>query len=142
MRARPPVSELVAWSLLGIALGVVGGVALAGWLGPPTERPEEDSTAPVKRAEPARRLKASAAERAIEVALERDPELTSFELRALAVGPGVVELHGWVSSRPLRTRAMRLAAGVPGIDSVVNCLLVHGEDDPAEPVLDATDQSA
>ena len=142
MRARPPVSELVAWSLLGIALGVVGGVALAGWLGPPAESTDEDTPVPANRTEPGRQLKASAAERAIEVALGRDPELNAFELRALAVSPGVVELHGWVSSRPLRTRAMRLAAGVPGIDSVVNCLLVHGEDDPAEPIPDATDQSA
>lgn len=142
MRERPSTSELMAWSLVGIGLGLVGGIALAGWLGP-VRRGEDDETAdPASAGAPAKLLKASAAERAVERALSRDVELGELELRALAVGRGVVELHGWVSSRALRTRAMRVAAQVEGIESLINCLLVHGEDDPAEPALDATDQSA
>ena len=43
--------------------------------------------------------------------------------------PGVVELHGWVPSRAIRARAARVAAQVPGIERVVNCILVRGEDD-------------
>jgi hypothetical protein len=140
MRERPSTSELVAWSLVGIGLGLVGGIALAGWFGP-VRRHQDDETIEPSSA-PVKLLRASAAERAVERALSHDVELGELELRALAVGRGVVELHGWVSSRSLRTRAMRVAAQVGGIESLVNCLLVHGEDDPAEPALDATDQSA
>lgn len=142
MRERPSSSELVAWSLVGLGLGLVGGIALAGWFGP-IRRQEQDEDAELPPATPpGKLLKASAAERAVERALTHDLELSELELKALAVGRGVVELHGWVPTRPLRTRAMRVASQVEGIDSIVNCLLVHGEDDPADPDLDATDQSA
>lgn len=141
MRARPSSSELVAWSLVGLGLGLVGGIALAGWFGP-VPQDEDEAVDPSTSSAPAKLLKASAAERAVERALSHDLELGDLELRALAVGPGVVELHGWVSSRALRTRAMRVAAQTEGIESLINCLLVHGEDDPAEPAMDATDQSA
>lgn len=142
MQTRPSSSELVAWSLVGLGLGLVSGIALAGWLGPTRPRGYPDAGEPAPDGDSRALLRASAAERAVERALGRDAELSEFGLRALAVGPGVVELHGWVTARPLRTRAMRLAVQVEGIETVVNCLLVHGEDDPAEPALDATDQSA
>jgi hypothetical protein len=142
MRERPSTSELVAWSLVGIGLGLVGGIALAGWLGPVRRHEDDQTIEPSASTAPTRLLKASAAERAVERALSHDVELGDLELRALAVGRGVVELHGWVASRALRTRAMRVAAHVEGVESLINCLLVHGEDDPAEPALDATDQTA
>jgi hypothetical protein len=141
MRARPSSSELVAWSLVGLGLGLVTGFALGGWLGPtgPRRRADAPDQVPAGAARP---LKAAAAERAVERVLARDPELGELGLRALAVGAGIVELHGWVPSRMLRARAARLGARVEGIESLVNCLLVHGEDDAAEPALDATDQPA
>lgn len=142
MRARPSSSELVAWSLVGLGLGLVGGIALAGWFGPIRRQEDDDTIEPSTATTPVKLLKASAAERAVERALAHDVELSDLELRALAVGRGVVELHGWVSSRSLRTRAMRVASQVEGIESLINCLLVHGEDDPAGPDLDATDQTA
>ena len=142
MQTRPASSELVAWSLVGLGLGLVGGIALAAWLGPTRAREHAGDGEGVSDSDSQTLLKASAAERAVERALRRDPELSELGLRALAVGSGVVELHGWVSARPLRTRAMRLAAQLEGIETVVNCLLVHGEDDPAGPALDATDQTA
>jgi hypothetical protein len=121
---------------------LVTGIALAGWLGPARSREDPDTGEPPTAEETPALLKGSAAERAVERALDKDAELSQLGLRALAVGTGVVELHGWVSTRSLRTRAMRVAAQVEGIESLVNCLLVHGEDDPAEPARDATDQSA
>lgn len=142
MRERPSSSELVAWSLVGLGLGLIGGIALAGWFGPVRRQSEDEGTDPAGSTVPTKVLQASAAERAVERALTHDVELSELELHALAVGRGVVELHGWVPTRPLRTRAMRVASQVEGIESIVNCLLVHGEDDPAEPDRDATDQSA
>jgi len=79
--------------------------------------------------------------RAARRALLGDAQLSQLGLEPIAVGPGVVELHGWVPSRTLRARASRIVAAVPGIDSLVNCLLVRGEDDASAP-LDVTDQPA
>jgi osmotically-inducible protein OsmY len=47
----------------------------------------------------------------------------------LPVSARTVELHGWVASRAERTLAARVARGVPGLDTIINCILVHGEDD-------------
>lgn len=139
---RPSSSELLAWALVGLGVGLVAGVGFAGWLGPGRPRDDAPSLDPERPFRASRPLKAAAAERAVERMLAGDPEFKGLELRALSVGPGVVELHGWVPTRGLRTRAMRRAAEVEGIESLINCLLVHGEDDPAEPLRDATDQPA
>jgi len=140
MRERPSSSELVAWSLVGLCVGVVAGFALGGWLGPvERRRGGPDAT---EEAEDVVPLKAAAAERAVTVVLGQDPDLKRLALTVRAVSPGVVELHGWVPDRRLRAHATRVAARVAGIESLVNCLLVHGEDDAASPALDATDQPA
>ena len=56
---------------------------------------------------------------------------------------GAVELRGWVPSRSLRTAACRTALAVPGIESVINSILVRGEDDrPSPRQTRAADQSA
>lgn len=141
MRERPSSSELLAWSLVGLGLGLVAGLTFGGWLGPVRREPRAEAPEGHVARESAP-LRAAQAERAVRRALERDPELKGLGLRALAAGPGVVELHGWVPTRAMRTRAARLAGAVDGINTLVNGLLVHGEDDPAEPALDATDQPA
>jgi hypothetical protein len=58
------------------------------------------------------------------------------------VSVGVVEIHGWVPSRSLRTRAIRVVHALPGIEQVVDCILVHGEDDVPEDSADLTDRPA
>src|SRR5512143_1574084 len=135
MRNRPATSELLAWSLVGLGLGVVVGFALGGWLGPRPRRPgaEEERVSPLRPVE---------ASRAVRRTLAAEETLGPLGLEAIGVSPGVVELHGWVPTRNLRARAARLAAATPGIESLVNCLLVRGEDDADEPALDATDQPA
>ncbi len=56
---------------------------------------------------------------------------------------GAVELRGWVPTRTIRTAAGRAALAVPGIESVINSILVRGEDDrPASDQPRAADQSA
>lgn len=141
MRDRPSASELFAWTLLGGALGVVAGFALGEWLGPVTP---ERVASQLGRARQRRshRLRAAETAAAARAALDTDPELRDLRLEAIAVGAGVVELHGWVPDRRLRARASRTVSAVPGIDSLVNCLLVHGEDDTADATLDATDRPA
>jgi osmotically-inducible protein OsmY len=69
----------------------------------------------------------------VRLALAADPALAPFELDALAVSRGTVELTGWVPDRPARARAFRVANQIPGLDGLINSILVHGEDDLSPP---------
>ena len=119
--------EVFGWTLAGLTTGLLGGVVLAAWLGRGNRRrlsrainrwrPE---TAPARNiAGPARNTQA---------ALDAS-DLRQFRIEVIGVMPGVVELHGWVPNRSIRASAGRIAGKVPGIDRVVNCILVRGEDD-------------
>ncbi|HEY7682792.1 MAG TPA: BON domain-containing protein [Gemmatimonadales bacterium] len=143
MRRTASASELLAWTLVGAAIGVVAGFALGEWLGPLTvDRAKPLLDRMRQGSEDSGRLGAAEAARAARRTLASDPDLKGLGLEPIAVGPGVVELHGWVPSRALRARAARLVAGTAGIDSLVNCVLVHGEDDAPGSLRAATDQPA
>ncbi len=131
-------SELLAWTLVGAAVGLAAGFAASEWLGP-MDRKRARATLPSLAGGA---TSGSTALRAVAVALAQDPELAGLELAVVTAGRGAVELHGWVPSRRLRARAARLAAAAPGIDSLLNCLLVRGEDDAGMPALDTNDQPA
>jgi len=61
----------------------------------------------------------------------------------VGVARGVVELRGWVPSRTLRALAGRTGRGVPGVQTLINNILVRGEDDRSITHLPRpTDQSA
>jgi hypothetical protein len=142
MTRRVSASELLAWTLVGGAIGVVAGLALGEWLGPFDRRRVQRALAsPFSGGGPGPRLRAAEVARAARLALERDLELKDLGLEPIAVGAGVVELHGWVPTRTLRARAARLVAATDGIDSLINCVLVRGEDD-AGPLREAADQPA
>ena len=137
-------SELLAWTLVGAAVGLAAGFAASEWLGP-MDRTRTGGTLRSLAGGPADAppvRSGSLALRAVRVALSQDPELAALELAVVAAGHGAVELHGWVPSRRLRARAARLAAAAPGIDSLLNCLLVRGEDDTGLPALASDDQPA
>lgn len=132
-RERLSTAETLGWSAVGFGIGMVGGLWAAGWLGRVTRgrlsdefralRASDDDS-PVHLAE------------AISEALAGDPELAALRLRPIAVSRGTVELTGWVPDRRTRARAVRLAGQVPGVDDLINSILVHGEDDgfsPARP---------
>src|SRR5689334_19059665 len=81
--------------------------------------------------------------RAVLAALQAEPRLAGIPVEALPVARGVVELRGWVPTRAARTLAGRTALATPGIESVINSLLVRGEDDVQRSRdARATDQSA
>jgi osmotically-inducible protein OsmY len=80
---------------------------------------------------------------AVQSALEADPALAIHRLTAVAVTRRAVELSGWVPDRSTRARAVRVAARVPGLEDLINSILVHGEDDiPSTPELTLEDRSA
>jgi hypothetical protein len=141
MTRRASPSELIAWTLLGGAIGVVAGFALGEWLGPFDRRRAGRALKAPFGGDSGPRLRAAETARMAWLALQRDLEIKDLGLEPVAVGPGVVELHGWVPSRALRTRAARLVAATDGIDTLINCVLVRGEDDAAD-AREAADQPA
>ncbi|HXG43162.1 MAG TPA: BON domain-containing protein [Gemmatimonadales bacterium] len=140
-RLPPSTSELIAWMLVGTGLGFAAGLLLAEWLGPmdPGRVKRAAEHLARGRAAPPR---PPALARAVRQALRLDRELRDAEIETVPGGPGTVELHGWVASRSLRARAGRIASTVTGVDTVINGLLVRGEDDPGLPLPAAGDQTA
>jgi hypothetical protein len=134
--------QVILWTGLGVGAGLVAGFALSEWVGGMSRRRVEGVARRFREATPTR-LTTSASARAVLAALQADPRLAGIPVEALPVARGVVELRGWVPSRAARTVAGRAALAVPGIESVINSLLVRGEDDlPRARDARATDQSA
>lgn len=133
--------EVLGWTLAGLATGLLAGVTAASWLGRGGGNPISRAIGHWRRVtRPARNISTPA--RSAQAALDAS-DLQSFGITAIGVMPGVVEIRGWVPSRAIRAKAARIAAGVPGIERVVNCILVHGEDDKIhKPTRSVADQSA
>jgi BON domain len=140
-KAKLSGGEILGWTLAGLTTGLLGGVILAAWFGRGGGRRIRhaiDQWRPP--ASPARNIATPA--RSTQAALDAS-QLRHFRIEVVGVMPGVVELHGWVPSRAIRASAARIASGVAGIDRVVNCILVQGEDDRnVKPARTLADQSA
>jgi hypothetical protein len=134
--------EVVLWAALGAGAGLVAAIALSEWVGEVKSSRVRRIADRLREQEPTR-LTAAASARAVQVALNADPRLAGLPIESRAVSRGAVELRGWVPSRSVRTAAGRTALAVPGIESVINSLLVRGEDDrPSPDQPRAADQSA
>lgn len=134
--------EIVGWTALGVVSGLVAGFALSEWVGGVNRRRLSAMVTRRPREGP-RPATAAATARAACAALDADPSLAELALEATPISAGVVELHGWVPSRAVRAYAGRVARGVPGVERVVNRLLVDGEDNGDLPRKDRpTDQTA
>jgi osmotically-inducible protein OsmY len=134
--------EVVLWTALGLGSGLVAAIALSEWVGD-VNRGRVRRMADRLRESGPTRLTASASVRAVEVALRAEPRLAGLTIEARSVSRGAVELRGWVPSRSIRTLAGRTALALPGIESVINSILVRGEDDrPSPDQPRAADQSA
>ncbi|MGH7637627.1 MAG: BON domain-containing protein [Gemmatimonadaceae bacterium] len=66
-------------------------------------------------------------ERVLE-AFNNDPILMERAIDIGAVGAGIIELSGWVDSDDEAEHAMTLARGVPGVETVVNRLMIDDEE--------------
>jgi len=135
--------EIIGWTALGALTGLVAGFGLSELVGGVNRRRLSSlvTSRPPRLAPPP--LTAAATARAACAALDADPVLAELALEATPVAIGVVELHGWVPSRAIRAYAGRVARAVPGIERVVNRLLVDGEDDQDSPRKDRpTNQTA
>jgi hypothetical protein len=145
VRARTPLSafQVVTWAAAGLAGGVVLGVALAEWLGDVNAPRMRRAARRMRQPAPPPLLSAAGTARAAAAALSAEPAFRELNLQVTLVSRGIVELHGWVRSRAERAQAARVACDVPGVDTVINSILVRGEDDRTHtPDYLATDQSA
>jgi osmotically-inducible protein OsmY len=88
------------------------------------------------------RVSPAASARAVDAALHAEPRLAGFVIEVVGVSRGTVELRGWVNNRGSRTLAARIACAVSGIETVINSILVRGEDDSYPGGKRVTDQSA
>lgn len=126
MKRGTSLVGLLGWSVGGAALGFAAGLVVSETLGEFGPARIRGMVRTRRRPAPAR---TGLLARLVRQALQLDPALARLRLDALAVSARTVELHGWVNTRAERTRAARVAGGVPGVDAIINCILVHGEDD-------------
>lgn len=119
---------ITGWAVLGLGAGLVAGMLAAELLG--VVNPDRVGRM-VRRwsGRPEGPLGARAAAEAAGAAIDADPELASLGLDAFGAARGVVELRGWVESRAQRARAVRAVQAVAGIETLINNILVRGEDD-------------
>jgi len=110
--------------VLGLGLGALAGFLLGELAGPAATRTFGRRT-PIRGP---RRLVATLVA-AAQATLDDDVVLRDCQLRVLAVGPGRIELHGWVMDRRSRARAAHLVSDGVRADAIINCLRVRGEDD-------------
>ncbi len=139
---RLSATQILLWSTFGVGTGLLAGLALGEWVGGVNQ-------SRVRRV--AKRLGSSvglhhtsaASARAVETALGSEKRLTGCALQVVPISRNSVELRGWVGDRPARTLAARIACAVPGVETVINSILVRGEDDRVIPGdKRVTDQSA
>lgn len=121
---------------LGLAAGALAGFLLGELWGPTASR----AISRPKR--PAQKGSVAALVEATHEALAGDPDVAACALEVVPVGRRAVELHGWVPNRTTRARALRYAREALPDASVIDCLLVHGEDDGALEPLHADIRSA
>jgi BON domain len=136
-------SEIFMWTTFGMGAGLVAGFALSEWMGGVSTGRMRGAARRIREGS-GTGLTTSASVRAVEAALRAEPRLGSLNLLAAPVARGVVELRGWVPDRATRSLAARVALAAPGIERVINSVLVRGEDDQGGQVPNrrATDQSA
>ncbi len=126
---RLSLGESVIWSALGLTAGVVAGAALSQWIGGVNRPRIRRAASRIQQPEAVGRMPLPTAARAAAAALLADARLKGLGLEAIPVSRGAVELRGWVDDRAARARAARAVRALPGIDTVINSILVRGEDD-------------
>jgi len=133
--------QIFLWTTIGMGTGLVAGFALSEWVGGVNRTRFRQATRRLGQATPLP-VSTAAAARAVDSAIRAEPRLSRHRIEVIGVSRGTIELRGWVTDRGARTLAGRIARAVPGIDTVINSILVRGEDDSHSGGPQVTDQSA
>ena len=140
-RERLSQAEILGWSVVGFGAGLLGGLVAAGWAGRVTRGRLGDAIQALGT--PGRPLRDGPGRARSPAPISPSRTSLAYRLSAVAVSHGTVELRGWVPDRRTRALAVRKANGVPGLEAVINSILVRGEDDLAGASdLTLADQSA
>ena len=135
-------TQILLWSTFGVGTGLLAGLALGEWVGG-VNQTRVRRVARTLGYPGALHHTSAASARAVQTALGAEPRLAGCTLEVVPISRRSVELRGWVGDRPARTLAARVAGAVPGVETVINSILVRGEDDRVMPGgKRATDQSA
>jgi osmotically-inducible protein OsmY len=133
--------QIFLWTAFGVGTGMLTGFALSEWVGGVNQTRFRQATRRLGQSAPLP-VSAAAAARAVDAAIRAEPRLARYAIEVIAVSRGTIELRGWVTDRGTRTLAGRIGRAVPGIDTVINSILVRGEDDSHSGGPRLTDQSA
>lgn len=135
--------EIAGWGALGLVTGLVLGTLLGAWAGGVNRERLGRAARRLRSPAPAAPGSAAATAAAAREALAAQPSLAGLALEARPAGLHSVELRGWVGSRSERTLAARTVRHLAGIDTVINSILVRGEDDrPHQPAPAPANQTA
>ncbi len=133
--------QVFLWTTFGVGAGLLAGFALSEWVGDVNRTRFRRAARRLGQSAPARVTPAASA-RAVDAAIQADPKLSRHSIEVIGVSRGTIELRGWVTDRGTRALAARVASAVPGINTVINSILVRGEDDSHSGGTRVTDQSA
>jgi BON domain len=133
--------QIFLWTTFGVGTGLVAGFALSEWVGGVDQARVRRAAQRLGQTAPVRHTPAASA-RAVETALGAEPRLAGCTLEVVPISRASVELRGWVGDRAARAMAARVARAVTGIETVINSILVRGEDDRVVPSKRVKDQSA
>jgi hypothetical protein len=134
-------TQIFLWTIFGVGTGLLTGFALSEWVGGVNQTRFRRATRRLGHSTPTP-VSAAASARAVDAAIRAEPRLARHSIEVIAVSRGTIELRGWVTDRGARTLAGRIGRAVPGIDTVINSILVRGEDDSHSGGPRVTDQSA
>lgn len=134
--------QVLLWTTFGVGTGLVAGFALSEWVGGVNQTRVRRVAKSLGHASQGHHTSAASA-RAVEGALSTETRLSGCALEVVPISRSSVELRGWVGDRAARTLAARVACAVSGVETVINSILVRGEDDKVIPGgKRITDQSA
>jgi osmotically-inducible protein OsmY len=135
-------TQILLWTTFGVGTGLLAGFALGEWVGGVNQTRVRRVAKGLAQSGLLHHTSAASA-RAVETALKAEPRLAGCALEVVPISRRSVELRGWVGDRPARTLASRVAGAVQGVETVINSILVRGEDDRVIPGgKRVTDQSA
>ena len=133
--------QIFLWTTFGVGTGLLAGFALSEWVGGVDQARVRRAAQRLGHTAPVRHTPAASA-RAVETALGAESRLAGCTLEVVPITRASVELRGWVGDRAARAIAARVARAVTGIETVINSILVRGEDDRVFPSKRVKDQSA
>jgi osmotically-inducible protein OsmY len=123
-REGDKVTGIALSAALGLGIGVISGMLVRQFLSDLATEPVKNAVRGLRRSRSPEPADRDGIERAIEDALDADPDTHSLNLKVEALGDGIVELTG-TTPDPLSCQiAADIARGVAGAEIVVNRILV------------------